>query len=59
MTLKGINEEGELVNLDNDADDEVEKKIMVLNDQGACIGCGACDRVCPASCQTHVPAAAA
>jgi formate hydrogenlyase subunit 6/NADH:ubiquinone oxidoreductase subunit I len=32
---------------------------MVLNDQGACIGCGACDRVCPASCQTHVPAAAA
>jgi len=59
MTLKGINEEGELVNLDNDEDDEVEKKIMVLNDQGACIGCGACDRFCPASCQTHVPAAAA
>ncbi|RXG90721.1 ferredoxin III, nif-specific [Bradyrhizobium zhanjiangense] len=58
MTLKGINEEGELVDLDNDEDDEIEKKIMVLNDQGACIGCGACARVCPADCQTHVSAAA-
>ena len=58
MTLKGINEEGELIDLDNDEDDEIEKKIMVLNDQGACIGCGACARVCPADCQTHVSAAA-
>ncbi|PWE77072.1 ferredoxin III, nif-specific [Bradyrhizobium sp. DASA03005] len=58
MTLKGINEEGELVDLDNDEDDEIEKKIMVLDDQGACIGCGACARVCPADCQTHVSAAA-
>ncbi|KWV58149.1 ferredoxin [Bradyrhizobium macuxiense] len=57
MTLKGINEEGELVDLDDD-DDEVEKKIMVMNDQGACIGCGACARVCPTNCQTHVSAAA-
>lgn len=29
MTLKAINEEGELVDLDNDEDDEVEKKIMI------------------------------
>ncbi|MDA9437134.1 ferredoxin III, nif-specific [Bradyrhizobium sp. CCBAU 51627] len=58
MTLKGINEEGELVSLDSDEDDEVEKKIMVLSDQGACIGCGACARVCPANCQTHVSAGA-
>ncbi|MCS3689181.1 ferredoxin III, nif-specific [Bradyrhizobium elkanii] len=59
MTLRGINESGELVDLDNDDDDddEIEKKIMVLNDQGACIGCGACARVCPASCQTHGSAA--
>jgi NAD-dependent dihydropyrimidine dehydrogenase PreA subunit len=29
---------------------------MVMNDQGACIGCGACARVCPTNCQTHAAA---
>ncbi|MGX1350227.1 Nif-specific ferredoxin III [Bradyrhizobium elkanii] len=58
LALKGLNEDGELVDLDDDEDDEIEKKIMVLNDQGACIGCGACARVCPANCQTHGSAAA-
>jgi len=59
MTLKGLNEDGALVELDDDEDDEVEKKIMVMIVEGACIGCGACARVCPTNCQTHAPAQAA
>ncbi|MCK1721567.1 MULTISPECIES: ferredoxin III, nif-specific [unclassified Bradyrhizobium] len=54
MTLKGLSEGGEIIDLDED-DDEVEKKVMVLKDEGACIGCSACARVCPTNCQTHTP----
>lgn len=57
MTLKGIDENGELVDMDDDEDeDEFERMVMVMLNAGACIGCGACNRVCPKNCQTHAPA---
>lgn len=60
MTLKGKTDEGELVDIDpdnDDDDDEIERKVMVIVDAGACIGSGACARVCPSDCQTHGPGA--
>jgi Nif-specific ferredoxin III len=54
MALKGITSEGKFIDLDDEDDeDDVEKKVMAMADEGACIGCGACARVCPANCQTH------
>lgn len=55
MHLKGVDEEGQLVDLEDD--EEVERKVMVVADGGACIGCGACGRVCAKGCQTHGAAA--
>jgi len=51
MDLKGVTEDGEIVDLDGD--DEILRKIMTVADPGACIGCGACSRVCGKGCQTH------
>ncbi|MBB4198415.1 ferredoxin III, nif-specific [Rhodoblastus sphagnicola] len=57
MTLKGMNDEGDVIELDDEDAEDIEKKVMVMADTGACVGCGACARVCPSSCQTHGAAA--
>lgn len=61
MHLKGLTEDGDLVAFDPDDEDEeeeFERKIMVIDNPGNCIGCTACARVCPKNCQTHTPASA-
>lgn len=57
MALIALNEEGDIVNEEDD-DDEVERKVMSVVNASSCIGCQACDRVCPKSCHVYIPALA-
>ena len=52
LTLMGINDEDELVD-PFDEDEEIERKVMTIGNEGACIGCTACARVCGSGAQTH------
>jgi len=58
LALAGMTEDGELVRVDpdEDDDDEYEKKVMTISQQENCIGCQACSKVCPKKCYTHAPA---
>lgn len=59
MHFMGVNEDGELVAcMGEDDDEEFVRKVMVLDNAGNCVGCGACARVCPKACQTHARASA-
>jgi len=61
MHLHGVDDGGKVLGPvteddDDDFDGELNRKIMLVDNAGACVGCGACSRVCPKDCQTHVPA---
>lgn len=58
MALYGVDEDGKILGKvteddDDDFDGELNRKIMAVDNQGACIGCAACYRVCPKNCQIH------
>ena len=59
LSLVGLDEDGERVDLDpdGDEDDEYEKKVMTIANQALCIGCTACAKICPKKCYTHAAAA--
>jgi Nif-specific ferredoxin III len=57
MNLVALNEDGDIVDEDDD-DDEIERKVMSVVNAAKCIGCQACDRVCPKTCHTYAPAPA-
>ena len=58
MHLHGVDEGGEVLGKvteddEDDFDGELNRKIMIVDNAGACVGCGACSRVCPKDCQKH------
>lgn len=55
LTLKALNEDGEFV--EDDDGEEIERKVMTIENADNCIGCQACSRVCPKNCYTHSPLA--
>jgi Nif-specific ferredoxin III len=46
-----LNEEGEFV--EDEDEEEVERKVMVVTHPENCIGCEACSRICPKNCYSH------
>ena len=44
--------------VDEDDDEEYEKKVMTIAHQELCIGCTACAKICPKKCYTHAAVAA-
>ena len=55
LELRGVDEDGELLDLDEDDDEEYERKVMTVANADLCIGCQACAQVCAKKCFSHAP----
>jgi Nif-specific ferredoxin III len=53
LELRALNEDGEFV--EDEDDEEIERKVMTIQNPENCIGCQACSRICPKKCYTHTP----
>lgn len=51
LGLRAMNEEGEFV--EDEDEEEFERKVMTIINVDNCIGCEACARACPKQCHTH------
>jgi Nif-specific ferredoxin III len=54
LMLRGLDEDGQLVE-DDDDEDEYERKVMTVAARDKCIGCQACAQVCAKKCFSHAP----
>ncbi len=53
LLLKALNEDGEFV--EDEEDEESERKVMTIFNIDDCIGCQACAKICSKNCYTHGP----
>lgn len=55
LELRGVDEDGEMLDLDEDDEEEYERKVMTVANSERCIGCQACAQVCTKKCFSHAP----
>ncbi|MDA8028888.1 MAG: ferredoxin III, nif-specific [Nitrospiraceae bacterium] len=53
LALMGMDDEGVVVPITADNEDEIDKKVMNIVRPELCIGCESCAKVCPKKCYTH------
>jgi Nif-specific ferredoxin III len=58
LELRAVNDDGEVVTIEDDEDDEYEKKVMAVAHPENCVGCQSCGSNCSRSCISHEARAA-
>ncbi len=54
LKMMGLNEDNEMCDPEDD-DDDSNRKVMIIENAGLCIGCESCATVCGKKAQTHGP----